>query len=165
MDVHRTIILQGVNEHAPGALAAGASHSVATKLDASQQQGIWIRKVKAAMSFTTKSAGEGPLSAGFSQGLSGAEINEAIGADPQGMGDELATSQANRHVVPLWYVGNDGTGSSEFVVRIETIPDFPRWKVRENVSLSTYVFNHDSTALTNLNMRIFWWLLGEWIDD
>ncbi len=140
----------------------------ATKVDAARLQGINIRKLKVAMVWRGKTAGEGPISYGLAVDMSAAEIKEAMAADPQNAGDPGASEEANRRIYPWGFIAPDTlveqgyNGGPNFI----TLPDFPKWSVIEGKALFVYAFNHQASALTSgLVLNWFLRLTYDWRAD
>ncbi len=149
-----------------GALGAGLVLKTATKVDASRENGIRIQKLMCAMTFSGKTAAEGPIVVGLaSTDLSTTEIKECIDADPQKPDDTPASEQVMRQVMPIWVIGKTETASQNSPYRYEEIP-YPWKEVAEGDGLAWFAMNEDGSALTTgTEIEIQGVLIGEWLND
>ncbi len=140
----RTQVLHDVFEIDLTALAAGDAKILNGKVDASLLQGVRIRQMKAA-ALIEQTAARGPIEVGFCTGLSDAEVEECIEADPQGIADVPAVEQANRKVFPVWLFPSSDSLQSQNVQKFREV-SFPWKEINEGQSLSAYAYNHDTVA-------------------
>ncbi len=154
-----------------GALAAQSAASTGTKIDAARLQGVQIKKVKYAVSWTGKTSTEGPIVVGLSKDISNTELAEFHTADPQRRNDPDESEQAERAVYPIGVLHEQASAigpeetSIEFT-QLRQLVDFPRWMVYEGSTISVYAFNEDSNTLTAGMIINFWsWFSGEWLSD
>ncbi len=137
-----------------------------TKIDAARLQGCIPRKFGFQSTFAGKTATEGPVLVGLSNGLTIGEIAEWIAADPQRFDDPGASEQSQRPAMIL-----DVLGKSETTVVGSTHPPWrfykwPGWNIKEGQALNVFFFNADGSGLTTGTI-VDWALqvLGDWIDD
>ncbi len=150
-------------------LASKSAKQTNTNIDGTREQGIKLRRIKANMTYTGKTAGEGPISVGLTAGLTAAEVAEAIVADPQRFEDPGSSEKANRRVFPVWFIGDGSTQTdtnpeqnTQLLVDIHA----PTWEIPEEQALNWYAFNHDSGALTNgIGIDIINVIVYDWLED
>ncbi len=119
-----------------------------TKIDTALQNGLFIKKIKLAATIRGLPANLGPVKYGISQGLSAAEIAEAIVADPQAPNDIPAKEQATRKAFPLGTFTKTGDEVIEVKTDLREIRGFPFKHISEEQSLAIYAFNDTGAALT-----------------
>ncbi len=155
--------------NALGTLGAATTLLVATRIDASQFQGAKIAKVKGYVSWSAKTATEGPIIWGVCAGVSAAEVTEALLADPQRMDDPGESEKGNRKVFPIGIIPAASTSSS---VALAENPPFirnwrvPSWSMLEEEAFNLFFFNRDSGALTTGTLIEFGLsVVTRWLDD
>lgn len=152
-------------EVALGTLANLTVTGATTQIDASRDNGMRIKQLKAAVSFKGKTAGEGPLIAGLcAQDLTNAEIAEALVADPQKTVDTPSSEQGNRRVFPIWNIG-PGLVADDSITELKEV-HYPWKMIGEDEGLKFFVMNNDGSSLTTgTTMTLFAAVVGEWLRD
>ncbi len=164
------LVSDNLVEFAVGALATKAAEAANSKIDASREQGVKIKKLMAHMSFGGKTATEGPLVVGCAfENYTDAELAEFFLADPQKHEDPALADQANRRIVPLWVISRAATGSeatpsaSDMVLKDMRIPSF---EVEEGTPVKWWLFNADTSVLTTgMTLIISAQWVTEWLKD
>lgn len=143
-----------------------------TKLDGSREQGSIIKKFKATMPVLDDdwTINPGPFLLGWSVGLDDTTINEALGADPQGIDDIPATEEGNRKVFPMWIIPQNWAepGAQQAVIeQLHEIEDFPFREVPEGSSLQLWAKNigTDTPTILNHTLRVIAAFVTEWMRD
>ncbi len=117
------------------------------------------------MMFDGKIDGEGLFIVGFSHGLTAAEIEEALVADPQGENDIPAMEEANRPVYPQWIIGKDGVESFRDRHRQLERIRYP-WKIiPEGVNLQIWIWAPSDNLTTGMFVRTQHVWVTEWLRD
>ncbi len=162
----RQQLLQESLSFSVGALTAPAVSLLVTKIDAAREQGCVIKKMKAAYSWSGKTAAEGPVLFGYSVGLSAAEILEALQADPQHIEDTPATEEANRKVFPVLYIAKnaDEKTQSNSMVKLATVP-IPWRDIPEGVEFNGWAFAFDDNLTAGLIIQMHHVYVTEWSRD
>ncbi len=137
----------------------------ATIIDGSREQGIRISKLKTCLSYEALETLIGPVVVGLSVGLSAAEVEEALEADPQGMQDTPAMEQTDRKVFPIYMIPARTEVNNRNIQKFETIEDWPFREIDEGNSLDMWAFNIDGSALTAGIITLGMVLTGEWLRD
>ncbi len=160
----RKQIIQLDLEATLGALAANSA-SLTTILDPTNESGFKIEKIKAAVTYRGKTADEGPLSWGFEQGLTGAQVKETLEANPTSLLDNEAAERSNRKVYPQGIIPHHAVDPSGDEQKVWDIRDFPK-VIPEGDFLSFYVHNHHNSALTTgMAVQLIGLIYGEWMRD
>ncbi len=149
----RTQLVYNNDSLSLGTLGGDTAITDATRIDSSREQGCVIDKMLAYSHLQAKTAGEGPLLAGFCIELSASEIAEVFSADPQRYNDPNSTEAANRRLLVVWSYGagpTDIPGPTHGTPPIYEWRDvrFPSWVIAEGEDLSYFVYNTQGTALT-----------------
>lgn len=162
---HRKQIVHGRSQMGLSTLASGSVIEGTTKIDAAREQGVKITKLMAACDFTNKTSDEGPLVVGYAIGnMTAAEIAEALAADPQLNDDDVASEQANRKVVPVWYIAEQPSDNEDAVMKLEEI-SVP-WDIAEGEAFTWWTLNNGPDTLTTGTIVNVWTtLVGEWLRD
>ncbi len=151
-----------------GALASlDAIGLVDPKIDGSREQGFRLLKTQYWLEFVGLVDGEGPVLWGWSVGLTAAQIEEAIEADPQSVFDE-ANRDTNRPVFPIGMYNTDPVATNTTTLNAQMfVGEFkPRWSIREGNFLSTWAYNVDAGALTSgAELRGICKHFGVWLND
>ncbi len=153
------------NEVTIGALATLAVAGSSTNIDSARLAGMRIKKMKYAVTYKDKTAGEGPLLVGLaSVDLSNVEIQEALAADPQSPRDQPAAEQANRQVFPLVMLPASNDVASQAQVPLRSLR-YPWKRILEGNGLKFWVQNLDGSTLTTGGLvTIFTAVVGTWDD-
>ncbi len=148
-----------------GTLADVTAIVLNTKIDASREQGVKIRQLKASMSYNGKTASEGPLIVGVAVELTAVEIAEAMNADPQRWDDTDAKDKGNRKVFPIWTIPAGVLTGDDRNQKLEEI-NIP-WKIiPEGSTLKWFVFNASgSTLTTGTIVHVHAAAVTEWLND
>ncbi len=162
----RMQVLHGNASITLGTLAALTGITTGLEIDGSREQGVRIRQLKAAISFSGKTTGEGGILVGFSTDLSATELTEALVADPQGISDIPATEQGNRKVFPVWLIGSSQVaGVLPLEQELREI-NYPWKQIDEGSGIQLFAFNLGSGALTTGGgMSVTYVAVQEWLDD
>ncbi len=148
-----------------GALGAKASATVATKIDGTRLQGVKLDYIMAQLSFNNKTTLQGPIVVGLAYGLTAAEIDEAMVADPQHIVDVPAKEQSDRAVFPVWMIGTVATGDDVAVIPIRKI-NFLWKEIAEGRGLHWFAFNAGAGGLTTGTVVLIEsTYVGEWLRD
>ncbi len=152
-----------------GALAAESTAVTPLNLDTAKEQESSIKKVKAHWSFYGKTQNEGPILVGFSAGLTGAEITEAIRADPTSFTDASKFEEARRRLYPwatINWAATTRAGENTPDAELKWLRNFPKWDIIERSALSFFTHNCGSGALTTgTNVNYETRITQEWIKD
>ncbi len=148
-----------------GTLASRTALINNTNIDGNRRNGLLLDYIKGQISFTGKTAGEGPIIVGFcSSDLIVSEVAEAFGADPQNVNDPNVSEQAHREVYPVWSIGHGMTAMIE--LRSWQKIKYPWRNVEEGKGLSLFVFNADASGLTTgMALSFDGIAIGEWGTD
>jgi len=158
------IIHENINVGISG-LTAGSIQSAGSRIDALQENGFMIRRVRGAMTWFDKTTTLGPMIVGaFTGSLTSTEIKEAVDADPQGAKDTPATERANRKLWPIWLVPAGIALNSEEQSKYEDIY-WPYREKEEGESMGVYVQNIDGTTITAATVTVAMVFFGEWTRD
>ncbi len=149
-----------------GGLAQNVAIGSVGNLDGTREQGFRIKKMKYAVSFEGKTAGEGPVTFGVAHTLNAAEVAEALIADPQHNEDIPATERGNRKVYPLEFFPSNGVDRTQshgpMVFRNIRFP----WKeVSEGQNIFWWVFAQGSALSTGMVVEVAAVYFGEWLRD
>ncbi len=149
-----------------GALATAGVIEDSAKTDTSRANGVRVKKMKVAISYKGKTAGEGPLLVGVAKGnMSAAEIAEALASDPQGPDNTVPMEQAQRTVMPLAMIPAASVASPDDT-RWHRSVRFPWKEVPEGTDITLWVQNLDTgTLTTGTIVECHMILLQEWLDD
>ncbi len=165
----RTQVIHHFGEaSAVGALGASSTYLNATKLDGTQEQGCQIEYAQGAFWSNGKTTNDGPLVAGYSVGLTAAEVSESFLAQPKLYNDPGASEESNRRVYPMWYI--DRVQTSYPVIyeqtKIRRLP-MPKWEIAEHEVLSNFIFNAETGAAINTGMLVYIILdlVVKWLKD
>ncbi len=136
-----------------------------TVIDGNRRNGLLMDYIKGQISFTGKTAGEGPIIVGFcSSDLLVNEVTEAFGADSQQVNDPNVSEQAHREVYPVWSIGHGMTSMIE--LRSWQKIKYSWRNVEEGKGISLFAFNADSGALTTgMTLSFDGVVIGEWGTD
>ncbi len=153
--------------HTLGTLGSGVAQLVATRVDGSRLQGITLAGIWEAVSFLGKTVGEGPLTYGFSIGLSAAQVSSRLSADPQGAADEAGMDDAELKAIPCGFISaTDSVSLSPSPQSYRKIPGSTGWKVREGDAVSSWVHSHFGSSLTTGTVMKRWLVIkGRWLPD
>ncbi len=150
-------------EDPTGALAAGSAGVINSRIDSGRLNGFRVLRTEYFLRVKGLSVNEGPLLVGLAHDLSAAEIQEALGADPQRSNDTTLSPRAMRPVWPLALFENDSVGNQKMiaqgVVKIN-------WSIPEGTNLVWWQMNRDTDALQsggtlNITAKHF----GVWLRD
>ncbi len=148
-----------------GTLAADATASVAI-IAGTEENGFLIKKLKLAVQYRSKTAGEGPLSFGLAQQLSNVQIAEAIVARPTADDAVPLGEEANRKVFPMGVISRDGVVSDiGLPTMIEEVRGFPFREIDEGQALDFYVHNHGAQLTTGAIVEAYGVMFGSWLRD
>ncbi len=147
-------------------LATAAVIEDSAKTDTSRANGVRVKKMKVAISYKGKTAGEGPLLVGVAKGnMSAAELAEALNSDPQGPDNTVPMEQAKRTVMPLALIPAAAVASPADTRWIRSVR-FPWKEVPEGTDITMWVQNLDTGSLTTGTVvECHMTLLQEWLDD
>ncbi len=146
-----------------GTLANNTAIIGNTNVDASREQGVRLKQLKAAYLLTGQTGDEGPIIYGWAVELTAVEIAEAILADPQDSEDTAARDKANRKVFPMGMFGVSTQIEMNQPLREVKFP----WKeIIEGATLKWFVFNASgSTLTTGAIAHLFAATVQEWSRD
>ncbi len=146
-----------------GTLANNTAIIGNTNIDATREQGIRLKQLKAGYLLTGQTGDEGPLIYGWCLELTAVEVAEAILADPQDSEDTNAKDNANRKVFP---VGIFGVSTQIEMNRDLKEVNFPWKEIIEGATLKWFVFNASgSTFTTGAVAHLFAATVQEWARD
>ncbi len=152
-----------------GTLATLTTIQAVTPIDASREQGVFIKKIKGTWSCEGLTDGQGPILCGMTTGISSAAlVNEALVADPGSSRDLVAMEQANRRVVPQMVIysdnaGANGNGIGEQYYRKQY---WPFKEIPEGFGLELFAHNLDTVlSVTDPLIRFNGVVEGEWLLD
>ncbi len=154
-----------------GTLAPLDAIQQVTKIDASRNQGIKVKKIVGNWTIDDLTAGQGPILVGMSTGLASASlVEECLEADPQGLEDAAAMEKSNRKVAPqaLLTQSSDGAvGGGEGVFRVQSEQYFPWKEIPEESGLELWAYNTSAAALstTDPTVKFVGVVVGEWLRD
>lgn len=132
-----------------------------SKADDTRKQGFRTLKLEGHAYFKNGAADEF-LIFGIAVGLSAAEVEECLEADPQFPQDAAAQEKVMRPVFPLGAVHGDGASG-----RLMSFKHNLRWSVKEGSSFLWWAYNPDSVAHSTAGQRllIFAKHFGVWLED
>ncbi len=142
--------------------------SVVIKIDGSRGRGFRITKTEYFVDISGLPALGGPILYGLAVGLSSAEIEEAIEADPQDPNGVPEHEQVKRPVFPLG-VFRRAQNTSESSV--DNPIDMPlrtvnlNWSIPEGVGLQWWFYNLGGATDAGTNGTIFAKHTGVWLND
>lgn len=148
-------------------VAALATRDVVTStsvLDASMLHGSQVKMCKAAATVDAHTTNQGPILVGLARGLSDAEIEECLEADPQKFEDVPAGEEANRAVWPIWFFPPAEETSLRNIMRVSRIP-FPFKRREEGTSFVWWAYNLDTISLSAGAVQIWASWVTEWLRD
>ncbi len=146
-----------------GALASNTAIIVNTNVDASRDQGVRIKQLKAAYGLQGHTAGDGPILFGWATELTAVEIAEALTADPQGIDDTDASDKGNRKVMVVgrFSLLEAHSPDDQFYREVH----YPWKEVPEGSTLKFFVFNAGSTLTTGSFATMTAVVVQEWLRD
>ncbi len=163
----RTQVIHESLEFTPGALTGPQASIGNTKIDSSRGQGARITKFKAAISWSGKTADEGPILVGYSTGLTSTEVKETLIANPQRSDDIPAIEESNRKVFPVWMIPKQGTdktaSNSNFNMR--NVTGFPWREIPEGQTLNVWAFVLSDVIATGFQIQFQHVWVTEWMRD
>ncbi len=160
----RQQVQHGITVVAAGTLAGNDTITASMQIDASRNQGVRIKQLKAAFQYNGKTDDEGPIMYGLSLDLSAAEVEEALEADPQGTGDTPAIEQANRKVFPIGVFDQKNLVRSGPIMLEEV--HLPWKEIEEGTGIQLWIHNYDASALTTGGgLTMMWTAVQEWLRD
>lgn len=145
-------------------LTTGQVTTSATKITAAKEQGFRIKKVKAMMAWNGKTTLLGPAEVGVAVDLTGAEVKEALDADPTDNRDVPAVEQGNRPVWPLWIIPASSEVDSNQQHEMKVVY-WPYKEAEEGQAVVLYMRNLDTVTLTALIADVRLVYFGEWLRD
>ena len=145
-----------------GALGAKDAISENLKQDAVRTRGFRFTRTEWFLNWNVEAAGEGPILIGLcGPGISAAEVEEAIEADPQSPDDTIPAPQAMRPYWPLAILFPDTGGKSTIqgVININ-------WAFPESEVMQIFAYNLGTGALTT-GSQVDYFLkhFGAWLND
>ncbi len=165
METNHTITL--------GTLAAGKPILQSTKVDASRNQGWYAIWMKISGFLAGKTVAEGALIFGICANLNADELEAILEDDPQGRSKPVEGG-AGSWYYPISTLGTDqtegdvmGGNDPNNVQGVSVFTKIPvKWAIPEGQSLSTFIYNKGSGALTTgatvaLSLQHF----GAWLRD
>ncbi len=150
-------------------LALNDAAAVASKIDGARKRGFRITKMKYDVHIHSREGLEGPFIFGVAVGLSAAEVEACLEADPQSP-DETTYELTKRAVFPLGVIERNG-GTTDIA------GDFPgqgakplmeetlNWSVREDEGLFWWFYNMGGAATAGTKVGIFAKYFGVWLRD
>jgi len=146
-----------------GALTTLSVAGAALAIDAARKQGVRIKKMKYAVTYKDKTAGEGPLLFGLaSVDLTNAEIAEALIADPQSARDSPSNEEANRQVFPLQLLPASAEVATQEHQPMRSVR-YPWKRILIGNGLKAFVANLDgSTLTTGTLVSVFISVVQDW---
>ncbi len=155
-------------DKALGALGVDAAIIQTTKVDASRLQGCRVKKYKLHMEWTAKTATEGPIIFGFSEGLTTTQLANMFAADPQHDADPGELEESLRHALWVGTISKASIASPIAGQNMSMRPmsgKWPGWEAIEGETVDLWWINVDSASLTSGTLCSgFLELLGDWID-
>ncbi len=161
------VIFRFVLPLAFGALAAKTAVINATDLDGSLEQGVKIKDMWLALTYTGKTATEGPVLYGLARNLASVTtLKECLENDPQGQDNDAEMEKSTRDVMVLGWLGQAETGADSSWFQGMRKIRFPWKTIREGSSLQMWAYNQDSTILTTGGSLTGYFIInGEWMLD
>ncbi len=148
-----------------GTLAGNDVLNGLSKIDASRRMGFRVTRMEYWIEWFGKTVGNGPIMIGWTPTKSGAQVELALEADPQGSDDGVTQQQANEPVFPLVMIPTTSTEIGEDQDAIHGVLN-PKWSSPEGVSAQWWAFNMNSSALTTGTVvNIFCKYFGVWLRD
>ena len=137
-------------QHLVDAIALGTLANVTAiignlNMDATRDQGVFIKQFKAAFTIRDATASEGPVMFGLCTELTAVEVAECLNADPQGSEDTDASDKANRKVFPLGIFQHTTNSGAQHM--LEEV-NYPFKELPEGATLKWFVFNVSGATLT-----------------
>lgn len=146
-----------IQELGVAALAAGDVIAATTKIDASRLQGYRISKMEYGLHFEGGDDADA-VWFGLATGLTAAEVEECLEADPQSPQDVPAAEQVKRFVFPLKLIG----AGSEPVNATKTL----NWSIKEGQDLTIWAYNPTSAAISaGCVVQFVAKIYGKWLND
>ncbi len=138
-----------------------------TKIDGARKQGVRIKQIKYAARWQQFTTLEGGVQIGLSvgDGLTDAEVEEALEADPQSDSDQPAQERSERKVFPLFMVPDSTQLDSDQQMEFRAIDRWPFKELNENEALKTYAYNTSGSTLTSGLVKLDLVITGEWLRD
>ncbi len=138
-----------------------------TKIDGARNQGVHIDQIKWAARWQQFTTLEGGVQVGLSvgDGLTDAQVEEALEADPQSDSDVPATEQSLRKVFPLFMVPDSTELDSHQQMEFRSIDRWPFKDLNEDEALKTYAYNTSGTTLTSGLIKLDMVITGRWLRD
>ena len=152
-----------------GALAADSTNRFLLKTASGREQGVYLKKVMAAVSVSGLVASENTLLWGLALGLSTQEITDFIRANPNGKANALASAQSLYKCKVVGAIfpdrnqeGNINSTADMLLVDVK----FPRWYCPEGSGMNIWVHNCGSDALgSGLDFRFAVDIRASWGTD
>ncbi len=123
-----------------------------------------VKKLKGGMSYTKTLNEDTTTIVGLSLGLSAAEIEEALEADPQGIEDVPAVDSANRKVWPIWILAANAEDDAQQIQRYDDIPVLFRERP-EGSSFVWFAYNASLVTITAGAVTITASWVFDWMRD
>ncbi len=147
-----------------GTPIAGASVSVASRIDTARLQGFRLLKTEILAAMTGVTPGEGPVALLMSHDLTATETEQTLGADPQRSNDPEASPRAMQ---PLWPVcvfeGGSGVGNGTWSWQGDIKLG---WSFPEGTQLTWVVNNFSANTLTTGSVvHVLAKHFGVWLKD
>ncbi len=151
-----------------GTLATVTAIKGQSKIDASRENGLRLKKMWSAMDIRGKTGAqdEGPIIMGICVDSTITEIAEFFSSDPQKYNDPDLSEKSNRKVFPIWFIPqlvtaiNDNVGAVLFRnMRI------PSWTIPEGSALEYFAFNAGAALTSGAQVSITSVFVGEWLRD
>ncbi len=150
-----------------GSLAALDMATVNSKIDGSRERGFRITKTMYDVDiYGYDGTEDGPVAFGLAVGMTAAEIEEAIEADPQSPNDVAAEERVGRAVFPLGVIPRSGpsTPSNQHEMR-ELKTTSINWSVPEGSGLVWWFYNYGGALGAGNLASIFAKHFGVWLND
>jgi len=151
-----------------GALSGAAAIFGASKIDAGREQGFRLVKSNVTVSFTGKTASEGPISFGVCCNVpTAAELASVLVNDPQGSSSNKKRAD-NWFIKPLGVISllataTDAQNNIEMTFEISYGKN--GWSIPEGSALNYYAFNMGSALTTGTVIIISAEHFGVWLRD
>ncbi len=138
-----------------------------TKIDGARENGVRIKQIKYAARWQQFTTNEGGVQIGLSvgNGITDAEVKEALTADPQSSDDIPDGEQSLRKVFPLFMVPDAVAVGGDDMMQFRAIDRWPFKDIEEGEALKTYAFNTSGSTLTSGLIKLDMVITGEWLRD
>ncbi len=139
-----------------------------SKIDGSRKRGFRITKTEWYFEATGLHALAGPILFGWAVGLTAAEIEEALEADPQDPNNASATERVQRPVFPLGVIprAQNTSESSVETPRIKPLMTMnPNWSIPEDVGFTWWIYNLGGATDAGAGGSLFAKHYGVWLND